>query len=182
MGKKRKIDPWGLSPDYETGYCRPPKASQIKPGEVRNPWGRTGKRQPAEDLLLKVAGELIAASVNGKTSRMSQEEAAYRKLLQEALKGNPTALKLTMEHLSRRRPPLPPMPTLEELQQQEAEQARREELSAQICDALDEMAEMKREAGLKAAGLDFYGRPLRAKGTEQSSSGSVDQPVEKPGG
>ncbi|HWJ37852.1 MAG TPA: DUF5681 domain-containing protein, partial [Sphingomicrobium sp.] len=136
MTKKRKIDPWTLSPDYETGYCRPPKSGQIKPGEVRNPWGRTGKRQPAEDLLLKVAGEQIAAMVNGKTTKMSQEEAAYRKLLQDALKGSPTAMRLVMEHLSRRRPPLPAMPTLEELQQQQAEQARREELSAEIIQAL----------------------------------------------
>ncbi|HWJ37592.1 MAG TPA: hypothetical protein VNR86_02360 [Sphingomicrobium sp.] len=44
MTKKRKIDPWTLSPDYETGYCRPPKSGQIKPGEVRNPWDRSGKR------------------------------------------------------------------------------------------------------------------------------------------
>ena len=133
----------GDGPDYEVGYRRPPKSGQIKAGEVRNPWGRTGKRQPAEDLLLKVAAELIPASVNGKTTKMSQEEAAYRKLLQEALNGNPTAMKLVMEHLSRRRPPLPPHPTMEEIAQQEAEQARREELSAKIVDALEDMAAMK---------------------------------------
>lgn len=124
----------------EVGYRRPPKSGQIKPGEVRNPWGRTGKRQRAQDLLLRVAGELIPASVNGRSTSMTQEEAAYRKLFQEALKGNPTALKLAMEHLSRRRPPLPPHPTLEEIAEQEAESARREELSKIIVDGLESLA------------------------------------------
>jgi hypothetical protein len=50
-----------------------------------------------------------------------------------------------MEHLSRRRPPLPPHPTMEEIAEQEAEHARREELSAEIVDALEEMAALKRE-------------------------------------
>jgi hypothetical protein len=131
--------------DYDVGYRRPPKSGQIKPGEVRNPWGRTGKRQRTEDLLLKVAEEKIPATVNGRASSMTQEEAAYRKVFQDALKGNPTAQKLVMEHLSRRRPPLPPHPTMEEIAEQEAEHARREELSAEIVDALEEMAALKRE-------------------------------------
>jgi hypothetical protein len=133
------------SGDYDVGYRRPPKAGQIKPGEVRNPWGRTGKRRRQEDLLLKIAEEEIRASVNGRATSMTQEEAAYRKLFQDAVRGNPTAQKLVMEHLSRRRPPLPPHPTMEEIAQQEAEQARREELSKEIVDTLEEMAALKRE-------------------------------------
>ncbi|HJP69577.1 MAG TPA: DUF5681 domain-containing protein [Sphingomicrobium sp.] len=143
MVKKKQGDT-ARGMDYDVGYCRPPKTGQIKPGEVRNPWGRTGKRQRAEDLLLKVAEEHIPASVNGRATSMSQEEAAYRKVFQDALKGNATAQKLVMEYLSRRRPPLPPHPTIEEIAQQEAEQARREELSAKIVEALDDMAALKR--------------------------------------
>ena len=178
MGKKNSNG----GSDYDVGYRRPPKSGQIKRGEVRNPWGRTGKPERREDLLLKIAAEEIRASVNGRTTSMTQEEAAYRKLFQDALGGNATAQKLVMEHLSRRRPPLPPMPTPEEIAEQEAEQALREQLSAQICDALDEMAEIKRNRGLDEAGLDFFGRPLRAKGAERSSAAALDQPIEKPGG
>jgi hypothetical protein len=176
------------------GYCRPPKSGQIKPGEVRNPWGRTGKRQRAEDLLLKVAGEKIPATVNGRASSMTQEEAAYRKVFQDALKGNPTAQKLVMEHLSRRRPPLPPHPTMEEIAEQEAEEAMREKLSKKLIDNLEEMAALKRrgfdwkryrddrEAGMYNDPYwtaELYG-PQEQPGA--ASPDALDQPVEKPGG
>lgn len=178
MGKKGSNNAGG----YDVGYGRPPKSGQIKPGEVRNPWGKTGKPERREDLLLKIAAEEIRASVNGRTTSMTQEEAAYRKLFQDALSGNATAQKLVMEHLSRRRPPLPPHPTPEEIAELEAEQARREELSAKIVDALEEMADIKRERGLEAAGLDFYGRPLRAKAAERPSAGPLHKPFDQPGG
>lgn len=179
--------------DHDVGYGRPPKSGQIKQGEVRNPWGRTGKRERAQDLLLKIAEEKIQATVNGRPSSMTQEEAAYRKVFQDAMKGNPTAQKLVMEHLSRRRPPLPPHPTMEEIAEQEAEAARRDELSKTIVDGLEEMAALKREGfdwkryrADRAAGMyddphwtaDLYGSQERSG----DSSGPLDQPVDKSGG
>jgi hypothetical protein len=140
MGKKSK----GTGGDYEIGYGRPPKSGQIKPGEVRNPWGKTGKRGSEQDLLLKVAGELVPANVNGKATSMSQEEGAYRRLFQEALKGNAAALKLLLEHLSRRRPPLPALQTPEEIAQHEAEAAEREQLSARLVRLLEGKASAKK--------------------------------------
>ena len=125
---------------------------------------------------------------------MSQEEAGYRRLFQEMLKGNPSAMRIAMDHLSRRRPPLPPIPTLEEIQQEEADMARREELSAQIIQGLEEMAAMKREGfdwdryrADRKAGMyddphwtaDLYGTGGPAGA---GSAGPLDEPVEKPGG
>jgi hypothetical protein len=136
-----------ISGNDAVGYGRPPKSGQIKAGEVRNPWGKAGKPQRAQDLLLKVAREEIRASVNGRTTSMTQEEAAYRKLFQEVQKGSPTAMKLAMEHLSRRRPPLPPHPTIEELAQQAADEERRKELSARLVQLLQEKAAQKRRSG-----------------------------------
>src|SRR5205823_6028305 len=116
--------------DDRGGYGRPPKSGQIKPGGGRNPWGKKGKPGRGEDLLLKVASEQVAASVNGKMTSMTLEEGACRKLFQEALNGNLTALKTVMEHLSRRRPPLPLMPTAEEIAALAAEEKEKEALSA----------------------------------------------------
>lgn len=175
---------------YDVGYRRPPKSGQIKPGEIRNPWGRTGKRERAEDLLLKVAEEEIPATVNGRASSMTQEEAAYRKVFQDALKGNPTAQKLIMEHLSRRRPPLPPHPTIEELAEQEAEQAQREKLSKELIDNLEEMAALKREgfdwkrykADRKAGMYDdpYWTDELYRRQTPSTppTAGPLDKPIE----
>lgn len=142
--------------DYEVGYGRPPKSGQIKLGEVRNPWGRNGKRQQSNDLLLKVAEEVIQANLNGRAASMTQEEAAYRRLIQEALRGDPRSLKLLLEHLSRRRPPVAPVPTPEELVQQQAELEQRTALSDRLVQLLEASAgEKKKLAPRKRYGPDL---------------------------
>jgi hypothetical protein len=145
MGAKMTKKNGGTSGgNHEVGYGRPPKSGQIKPGEVRNPWGRTGNRDPSEDLLLKVANERIAANVNGKTASMSQEEALCRSAFQEALKGNVAAIKICLEYLSRRRPPLPPVHTPDEIAKLKVEEEERKALSAKLARLLDEEASRKK--------------------------------------
>src|SRR5690348_13547983 len=122
----------GSGADYEVGYRRPPKSGQIKPGEVRNPFGRTGRPKHQQDLLLKVAEEEITANLNGQLVTMTQEEAAYRRLVLDFHQGKPIAMKLFMEHLSRRRPPLPLMPTAEDLAKEAAEIEEKRALAAKL--------------------------------------------------
>jgi hypothetical protein len=152
--------------DYDVGYGRPPKSGQIKPGEVRNRWGKNGKPEAIEDLFSKVAAELIPAHINRKTLSMSQEEAAYRKMFQEALRGNPAALKLALEQLSKRIAAGPPPPTAEELAQQESEQAERERLSARLVRLLEEKAARKRKSGARSGPYGADGEPPRSDHAE----------------
>ncbi len=67
----------------KVGYCNPPKSGQIKPGEIRNPWGRRGKNggkrelgadAPAKtfkdeetDAILKEMRRLVTVNSNGKS-------------------------------------------------------------------------------------------------------------------
>lgn len=144
MAKKRARNS-GTNGNYEVGYGRPPRSSQIKPGEVRNPFGRNGRGRHAEDLLLKVVGEIISANVNGEVVSMSSEEAFYRRLLQDALKANnPGPQKLLLEHISRRRPPAPAVQTAEEIAQQEAEQREKEALAGKLAALLNKLAAEKK--------------------------------------
>lgn len=156
---KKKTSKRAIPGNHDVGYGRPPKSGQIKPGEVRNRWGKTGKPKPGEDLLLKVACEMVPANVNGKSSIMSQEEGAYRRLFQKALEGDPAALKLLVEHLSRRRPPSPPVPTADEIAQREAEEEQKKALAARLVGLLErEASEKKRLAPRQRFGADH--RPI----------------------
>lgn len=143
MGLKMTKKNGSNSGEEGVGYGRPPKSGQIKPGEVRNPWGKTGKPRLTEDVLLKIASELVPASINGRATMISQEEAFWRKVFQEIHKGKIAAARLTAESLERRRPPLPPIPAATDIAEQEAERARREELSKTIIGALDSLAAIR---------------------------------------
>ncbi len=128
-------------------------------------------------------------TIEGQMSMVPSDEAFWTSQMARALAGDKAAARNIAQELGARRklePPGPPPPTPEEL-------ARREELSAQLIEALEEMAALKREgfdwdryrADRKAGMYDdpywtdeLYGheRP------DASSPGPLDQPIEKPGG
>ena len=59
------------------GYRQPPRAHQIKPGEVRNRWGRKGKPRPEIDFLdepfeIRIDGRLIKT-----TRRLALDHALF---------------------------------------------------------------------------------------------------------
>lgn len=74
------------------GYGKPPKKSQFKPGKSGNPKGR-----PKGAISLKTALQCeletkLVVKEQGKTRKMSKLEALAKRLVTDALNGNPRAL------------------------------------------------------------------------------------------
>lgn len=81
------------------GYRRPPKQHAIKPGEVRNRWGRRGKPRPEVDFL----DGYVLVSVNGRLQKMTRSQALDEALFQKAMKGSVAATKMLEQRAERRR-------------------------------------------------------------------------------
>ena len=77
--------------DYEVGYCRPPKAHQIKKGERRNPKGRPkGSKNLKTDLLEELA-ETMKVREGNRERRLSKQRALIKTQIARALNGNDRA-------------------------------------------------------------------------------------------
>jgi hypothetical protein len=57
--------------DYETGYKKPPKHSQFKPGNRANPHGRRGRkeRRTAAEIFTEVMNQSAEYREGGKAKR-----------------------------------------------------------------------------------------------------------------
>lgn len=82
--------------DYKVGYKSPPKHTQIKPGECRNPNGRRGKRPKVvrDNSEASILERLDAETINVGGLKMTRREVELRKLLNDALTGNTRASQL----------------------------------------------------------------------------------------
>jgi hypothetical protein len=143
MSKESKGPKKWPTSDYETGYCRPPVHSRIKKGQVLNPTGRNGKKVDEPDAFEKARKRLSRVTIDGETVMIPSDEAFYLLQMTKAMTGDRAAARIIAHELAARRklaPPGPPPPTPEEL-------ARREELSAEIVDALESLAALR--GGLK---------------------------------
>jgi len=73
---------------YKVGYCRPPKATQFRPGVSGNSRGRPrGSRNLATDLAAEL-GELITVREDGRHCRVSKQRALIKSLMAKALQGD----------------------------------------------------------------------------------------------
>ncbi len=88
-------------PDYGVGYCRPPKASQFKPGKSGNPKGRPKGSRSFESSFKKVMKKKVAVTENGKTSWISSDEAILLRLRNDALRGDAKARRDLFELMKR---------------------------------------------------------------------------------
>lgn len=83
--------------DPNVGYGRPPKHSRFKPGRSGNPKGRP---KGASSYLASVRRELerkITVTEGGRQRRITKKEAAAKRLVEKALKGDPQALRAIAE-------------------------------------------------------------------------------------
>jgi Family of unknown function (DUF5681) len=78
--------------DYDVGYGKPPERSRFKPGVSGNPKGRP-KRRPIElaGLIERVLNAPMAYRERGRTRTTTRQELALRKLIEDAVKGDPGA-------------------------------------------------------------------------------------------
>ena len=87
--------------DYVVGYGRPPKASQFTAGKSGNPKGRPKGGRSVGEILKEVIEQKVAVTENGKTRRISALEVMLRRLVNDAMRSDPTALKLLLPLIDR---------------------------------------------------------------------------------
>jgi hypothetical protein len=83
------------------GYRRPPKTTQFKKGRSGNPRGRPKDKRNIGKVLLDVTEQKIAVTENGKTRRMPALEVMLRRLANDAIQNDQSALKLFVSLLDR---------------------------------------------------------------------------------
>jgi hypothetical protein len=89
------------STDYLVGYGRPPKASQFKPGNSGNSKGRPKGSRSIAAFLKEAIEQKVAVTENGKTRRISALEVMLRRLVNDAMRSDPRALKLLLPLIDR---------------------------------------------------------------------------------
>jgi hypothetical protein len=89
------------SKPYKVGKGRPPLATRWKPGQSGNPKGRPQGARNVSAVLSDVLRQRVAVTENGKTRRMPLLEAMMRRLANDALRGNPVAVKLLLSIVER---------------------------------------------------------------------------------
>jgi Family of unknown function (DUF5681) len=84
--------------DNQTGYGRPPKHTQWKPGQPGNPARRYPKRvETTVELIDRLLMQLVEITVGEKSRRVTTLEAILFRLLQKELVGDPRALKIRLK-------------------------------------------------------------------------------------
>jgi hypothetical protein len=86
---------------YEVGYCRPPKATQFAPGQSGNPKGRPKGSRSTGAILQKILAQKLPVTENGKARRLPILEVIFRKLANDALRGDKPATKLLFAQVDR---------------------------------------------------------------------------------
>ena len=86
---------------YKVGKGRPPLETRWKPGQSGNPKGRPQGARNVSAVLSDVLRQRVAVTENGKTRRMPVLEAMMRRLANDALRGNPAAIKLLLSIVER---------------------------------------------------------------------------------
>ena len=87
--------------DYEIGFGRPPKATRFKPGGSGNPRGRPKGSRPVGAVLQEVLRQRIPVTENGRTRRLPALEVMLRRLANEAMRSEPSAVKLMLSLVDR---------------------------------------------------------------------------------
>ncbi len=81
-------------PLIDVGYAVPPKASQFKKGQSRNPKGRRKGSVGLSTIIRKSAKERVTVQENGTRKSMTKTEAAIKQLFNKATSGDQRAIKL----------------------------------------------------------------------------------------
>lgn len=87
--------------DYVVGYRRPPPASQFPPGKSGNPRGRPKGPRSVAAILNAILRQKITVTENGLTRRLPAIEVALRRLLNDAMRSDPRAMKLLLSLVDR---------------------------------------------------------------------------------
>jgi Family of unknown function (DUF5681) len=83
---------------HKSGYMKPPKAKQFKPGQSGNPAGRPKRIDDPYTTLQKVLARRI--TVTGETKKMTIQQALFRRLRERAIAGDKRAMALLRKILA----------------------------------------------------------------------------------
>ena len=70
---------------YEVGYGRPPKEARFTPGKSGNPKGKPKGKRSLAAVVRKEVERIVEVVENGKKRRVSVQDAAMRRLVNEAI-------------------------------------------------------------------------------------------------
>jgi hypothetical protein len=87
--------------EYAVGFGRPPKATQFAPRESGNPKGRPKGSRRVGAVLDHILRQKIVVTENGRTRRLSTLEVLLRRLVNDALRSDPRAIKLLLALMER---------------------------------------------------------------------------------
>ncbi len=80
-------------PKYKTGFKKPPKHTQFKPGQSGNPNGRPKRSKNMNTLLSNELDEKIVINEKGKRITITKRETIIKRLVNEAANGNQQAMR-----------------------------------------------------------------------------------------
>lgn len=83
--------------DFEVGYGKPPKHTRFKKGKSGNPTGRPKKAQDFDAALLREARSPITINENGRQVRLSKHDVIIKQLINNAMKGKNSDLRMFRE-------------------------------------------------------------------------------------
>jgi Family of unknown function (DUF5681) len=90
-----------LSAEELVGYGRPPKAYRFAPGKSGNPGGRRKNTRRVGAILQDVIRQKVTITENGTTRRVPAIEGMIRRLTNDALRGDASAMKLLLSLVDR---------------------------------------------------------------------------------
>lgn len=133
--------------NYPVGYGKPPSHAQIKPGEVRNPYGRNGKPKTLDDPVERIMMRKRRVTIDRQEVEISNAEAFFMKLLAQAFDGRAGAARILQQEWNQVLQSRPQSPSAVELAEEEKVEAKHEELSKKIIDMLERVAQEKKQRG-----------------------------------
>jgi hypothetical protein len=91
MAKHEKEKP---VPSYSVGYGKPPAHTRYKKGQSGNPAGRRKGSKNFSTVLLEALQETVVIQQNGKTKKISKQQAAVKQAVHKAASGDLRAFSL----------------------------------------------------------------------------------------
>lgn len=88
------------SEDY-VGYRHPPKSTQFKPGQSGNPKGRPRGTRSVGAILQDIIGRKVPVTESGRTRKLTVLEVALRRLSNDAMRGDQSAIKFLLSMVDR---------------------------------------------------------------------------------
>ena len=83
--------------EEEKGYGKPPKKHQFKKGVSGNPRGRPKGKKSFTAIFKKLENEKITIQINGKTEKLTIEQAILKRVMIDSVVGKSSSARLYLE-------------------------------------------------------------------------------------